>query len=249
MPVAEACNYATQRPLNTSRLCVQCLPEEAANELLRLLLEQHRITQPQLELFRHRVTEVSLSGPGLTATWLSYLSAFSLRELRLCRCTRLRDDHLQHLAPLAPTLQLLDVSGCTGLGAGAGQHLAQLTSLRALNMSATGLGGPAVASLAACLTQLTSLALEHLPAVSDATCRALGKYLPHLQHLVLSSTGVGDEGMRGLEELQHLTSVDVSLTAVRSPPVLTTLRQLSMAHCCLGLDEGSASEAIWVHLE
>lgn len=228
---------------------LQCLPEEAANELLRRLLEQRRIAPPQLELFRHSVTAVSLSGQGISATWLSYLGAFwALRELRLPRCSKLRDGHLQQLAPLAPTLQLLDLSGCTGLTAGAAQHLAQLTSLQALNVSATGLDGAAVASLAAQLTQLTSLDLEGLPAVSDGTCRALGARLPRLQRLVLAGTAVGEDGMRGLEDLQQLTALDVSLTAVHSPPVLTTLRQLSMAHCCLGVAEDSAQEAIWLYL-
>jgi hypothetical protein len=228
---------------------VQCLPEEAANELLRRLLEQHRIAPPQLELFRHSVTAMGLSGPGISATWLSYLGAFwALRELRLHRCSKLRDDHLQHLAPLAPTLQLLDVSGCMGLTAGAAQHLAQLTSLQALNVSATGLDGSAVASLAAHLTQLTSLDLEGLPAVSDDTCWALGAGLPHLQRLVLAGAGVGEDGVRGLEDLQQLTALDASLTGVHSPPVLTTLRQLSVAHCCLGLAEDSAQEAIWLYL-
>ena len=215
----------------------------------RQLCQQRRIAPPQLELFRHSVTAVGLSGQGISATWLSYLGAFwALRELRLHRCSKLSDDHLQQLAPLAPTLQLLDLSGCTGLTAGAAQHLAQLTSLQALNVSASGLDGAPVASLAAQLTQLTSLDLEGLPAVSDGTCRALGARLPRLQRLVLAGTAVGEDGMRGLEDLQQLTALDVSLTAVHSPPVLTTLRQLSMAHCCLGAAEDSAQEAIWLYL-
>lgn len=194
----------------------QCLPEEAANELLRALVEQRRITPPQLELFRHSATSVHLTGSAISPAWLAALGTFTaLHELRLQRCTKLRDTALQQLAPLGPQLQVLDLQGCSGLGDGAAAALVQLTQLVELNLSSTGLGPAAVASIVPALTRLTALDLADLP-VDDSCCTALSR-LPQLRRLRLASTAVGDDGMGALEALASLTSLDVSFTEVRAP--------------------------------
>ena len=192
----------------------QCLPEEAANELLQTLLEQRRITPPQLELFRHSATSVRLGGPSITPAWLAALGSFSaLHELRLQRCTKLRDAALKQLVPLAPHLRVLDLQGCSGLGDAAAVILAQMAQLVDLNLAGTGLGAAAVAHLVPALTQLTALDLSDLP-VDDSCCTALAG-LTQLRRLRLASTAVGDGGMGALEALPALTSLDVSFTEVR----------------------------------
>ena len=224
-----------------------CLPDHLANELLRHLLEQRRVLPPQLELFRRCVTAVTLTGgPDVRGATLSYVGAFeALAELRLQRCTKLRDGHLQHLAPLAPTLSLLDLGGCAGLSDCAADTLLLLTQLRSLNLSGTGLHAPALTQLS-CLAQLTSLDLAELPA-DDATCAALAGSLRQLQHLRLSGChAVTDAGVGYLEQLAALTSLDLSYTRARAPPVAPTLRRLVMAHCTLALAPGSPQEAVWL---
>ncbi|PRW59400.1 F-box LRR [Chlorella sorokiniana] len=224
-----------------------CLPEEAANELLRALVEQRRISPPQLELFRHSATSVHLGGPGITPAWLAALGSFTaLHELRLQRCTKLRDAALQQLVSLAPSLRFLDLQGCSGLGDGAVPTLAQLTQLVDLDLAGTGLGAAAVASLVPALIQLTALDLSDLP-VDDACCTALAQLL-QLRRLRLASTAVGDSGMGALEALPALASLDVSFTEVHAPPALTTLRQLSMVHCALGAVDDSPQEAVWLQI-
>ncbi|KAI7844350.1 hypothetical protein COHA_002148 [Chlorella ohadii] len=224
-----------------------CLPEGPANELLQALLEQRRIAPPQLELFRHSATSVCLSGPAINPAWLAALGSFSaLHELRLQRCTKLRDAALQQLVPLAPGLRVLDLQGCTGLSDGAAAALAQLTSLVDLSLAGTGMGEAAVAHIVPALTQLTALDLGDLP-LGDSCCAALAG-LPQLRRLRLASTAVGDGGMGALEVLPALTSLDVSFTEVHAPPALTTLRQLSMVHCALGAADVSPQEAVWLQI-
>lgn len=196
-------------------MILQCLPEEAANELLRRLLEQRRVGAPQLELFRFCATSVHLAGPAITPAWLAYLGDYpALRELRLERCPRLRDEHLRHLQTLAPTLQTLSLSGCGGLGGGAGGPLAALTRLRALDLSGTSVGEGALLQCLPALPGLTSLSLADVAAASDAVCEAAGGALSGLQRLVLSATAVGDAGVSHLERLSRLTALDLSLTQV-----------------------------------
>ncbi len=202
---------------------LQCLPEGPANELLQALLEQRRIAPPQLELFRHSATSVCLSGPAINPAWLAALGSFSaLHELRLQRCTKLRDAAVQQLVPLAPGLRVLDLQGCTGLSDGAAAALAQLTSLVDLSLAGTGMGEAAVAHIVPALTQLTALDLGDLP-LGDSCCAALAG-LPQLRRLRLASTAVGDGGMGALEVLPALTSLDVSFTEVRT----------LLVRCCTG---------------
>ena len=193
----------------------QCLPEEAANDLLRRLLQQRRLGAPQLALFRHCATVVDLSSAAVGAAWLAELGACSaLRELRLARCNRLRNAHLQPLAALAPTLQSLDLSGCPGLSSAAlAAHLAPLTALRRLDVSGTALASPGLASLAAALTALTSLRAD-CTAVDDACCQAVGGCLLALRQLGMAGSSVGDAGVQHLEQLQHLTDLDLGRTLV-----------------------------------
>lgn len=74
------------------------------------------------------------------------------------------------------------------------------------------------------------------------TCRLSG-----LQHLVLWGSEVGDQGMRELEHLSQLTVLDLSLTQCSSPPLLPTLRHLSMVHCQLDV-VGEDREALWLDM-
>lgn len=197
------------------------LPEEAANDLLRRLVEQRRLSSaPQLHVFRHSVTALALPA-STTSAHLAHLASFAaLADLSLQGCTRLRDAHLAHLAPLAPSLQRLDLAGCTGLSGAGLPHLAALTGLRALSLArCTGLrdDGAAAALADACggMRQLSSLDVSGLPAVDDATCCRLAAALPHLDTLLLASTAVGDEAMGCLERLRALRRLDVSFTQVR----------------------------------
>ncbi|KAL4425767.1 hypothetical protein ABPG75_009783 [Micractinium tetrahymenae] len=224
------------------------LPDVVANELLRRLLQQRRVSPPQLELFQHCVTSVELAGSSITGPWLAYLGAFSsLQVLRLRRCTKLRDGHVQHLAALAPALQELDLGGCSGLGDGAAAALLSLTSLRSLDLSGTNLGPDSIRSLCPALTELTHLNLADVPA-DDACCEAAGAHLPSLASLNLAGTAVGDVGMAHLEPLRSLTALDLSFTQVHCPPLVTSLHELSMNSCSLGIAHDSAQEAVWLQL-
>lgn len=181
-------------------------------------------------MFRYSATSVPLAGPTISAAWLAALGSFAaLRELRLQRCTKLRDAALQHLAPLVPSLQTLDLGGCSGIGDGAAADLAQLTQLRDLSLAGTGLGAAAVASLAPALAGLTALDLSDLP-IDDACCEALAQ-LRQLQRLNLAGTSVGDAGMGALEALGALTSLSVSFTQVRAVPRAVGCSVASHA-CC-----------------
>ena len=196
------------------------LPEESANELLRLLLERRGISPPQMDLFSRCATAVSLSGPVTGPTWLAHLSAFSaLRSLSLRRCTKLRDAHLvalvAALAGAQAPLLTLDLSGCAGLGDGMASALARLSALQALDLSGTAVGPHALAGLVTSLgVQLTSLALEDLPVGNDC-CRALAHGMTGLRRLSLAgAVGLGDAGAAQLSYLSCLTYLDLSLTQV-----------------------------------
>lgn len=192
---------------------LQCLPDVVANELLRRLLQQRRVSPPQLELF-HCCTRVELSGSSITGPWLAYLGAFPfLQVLRLRSCTKLRDRHAQHLAALAPSLQELDLTGCSGLGDDTATALLCLTSLRSLDLSGTSLDPGSISSLCSTLTGLTHLGLVDVPA-DDACCEAIGARLSSLASLSLAGTAVGDTGMAHLEQLRSLTALDLSHTQV-----------------------------------
>lgn len=196
------------------RPVLQCLPDVVANELLHRLLQQRRVSPPQLELFQYCVTRVELAGGSITGPWLAYLAGFpSLQVLHLRSCTKLRDKHAQHLAALAPSLQELDLAGCSGLGDDTAAALLCLTSLNSLDLSATSLGPGSIRSLCSALTGLTHLSLADLLA-DDACCDAMGARLPSLASLNLAGTAVGDAGMVHLEQLRSLTALDLSHTQV-----------------------------------
>jgi hypothetical protein len=188
-----------------------------ANLLLRRLLEGRSITAPQLELFQHCVSDVHLSGPTIKGSWLAHLSGFAaVTSLRLTRCTKLRDAHLQHLVHLAPTLETLGLAGCSGLTDGALQHIQHLTALRSLDLTDTALGD-GLAAILPCLARITSLDVTGVRAFTDVACAAAGQ-LPLLQRLCLHGTAVTGAGMAALCGLQGLQYLDVSWTAV-SPQI------------------------------
>ncbi|KAL4445831.1 hypothetical protein ABPG77_009030 [Micractinium sp. CCAP 211/92] len=222
-----------------------CLPDVVANELLHRLLQQRRISPPQLELFQC-CTHVELSGSSITGPWLAYLGAFPfLQVLRLRSCSKLRDRHAQHLAALAPSLQELDLTGCSGLGDDTATALLCLTSLRSLDLSGTSLGPGSISSLCSALTGLTHLGLVDVPA-DDASCEAIGARLSLLASLNLAGTAVGDAGMAHLEQLRSLTALDLSHTQAHCPPGVTSLCQLSMNGCSLGLTDNSTAAIQWL---
>ncbi|GAB4817076.1 hypothetical protein N2152v2_004122 [Parachlorella kessleri] len=222
------------------------LPEDVANELLAELLRQRRIEAPQLELFQHSATAVEADcsvGAGVGAGWLSYLGKFRcLHKLQLLRCAKLRSEHLAMLEPLAPTLNMLILAGCSALTAAGAPHLASLTGLQQLDLTDTNMGPPTSRSLSR-LTNLTSLSLGGLLTTDD--CLSALTRLTGLQQLVLWGSDLSDHCMWDLERLTALTELDISLTKCSAPPVLGTLRVLSMIHCQLDV-VGEDRESVWL---
>ncbi len=71
--------------------------------------------------------------------------------------------------------------------------------------------------------------------------------LSSLRRLVLWGSEVSDHCMWDLECLSSLTALDLSLTRCAAPPVLPTLRHLSMIHCQLDV-VGEDREALWLDM-
>lgn len=233
------------------------------------LLELFRFSATSVSLAGPGITSGWLS-------YLGEFSA--LRELSLQRCTKLRGGHLQHLAALSATLQRLDLSGCSGLGDDSAVHLVRLTALQSLNLAGTGLGAAAAGSVAELqqLTSLDMgdlpatddccravgsrlLQLRHLrlsgTAVGDEGMGDL-EQLRHLTSLDLSFTEVRRQRQGRLCgcackvpfcDVPHEPSGRL-LVQVHAPPVVTTLRHLSMARCSLDVADGSPQEAMWLQL-
>ena len=73
----------------------------------------------------------------------------------------------------------------------------------------------------------------------------LARRLTGLQRLVLWGSELSDHCMWDLEKLTALTELDLSLSGCSSPPVLGTLRVLSMIHCQLDV-VGEDRESAWL---
>jgi hypothetical protein len=165
--------------------------EAATDWLRRLLPDRFAGLTPEEALF---LRELDLRGVEIMDADLEHLESLpSLRHLAL-RGTAVTDEGLVHLAGLEQ-LQHLELRGTKVAGSGFG-HLP--SGLETLDLTDTGVTEDALHRLPA-LPSLRALDLNRL-ALGDSACDALGRF-PGLRHVELDGTGISDDGLRRLLDL------------------------------------------------
>ncbi len=226
---------STSAPVDT-RYCTQRLPEEAANELLAMLLANGHLDRPHLlALFQHAATRLHLTptlaphaAGAVDGTWAAYARELEhLAALSLQGCPRLRDAHLAGPWASAAALTELSLAGCAGLAGACLSDstgaLAQLTSLRSLDLS--GAAAPSRALEVVCGPSRVASATLRRPvrAGCGAGCTGLAAPLhlpswPGLTRLCVADVPAFDDEAAGL-----------------LPDALPALRHLGAAGTPLGL--------------
>ncbi|WIA09425.1 hypothetical protein OEZ85_008830 [Tetradesmus obliquus] len=171
-----------------------------------------------------------------------------LRELSLVNVPRLKDKHLAPLTRLAGSLTSLQLTGCSSVTkAACPLVLGQLTNLRSLALSGTGVRPPFLQHLSR-LTLLTSLDLGGCQ-VTNAELQAALPHLSSLRRLILWGCSAGDACTQLLAQLPLLQELDMAWSLLRAavPAVFCgSLQQLDLTHCKLdgGWEEVATAAAV-----
>lgn len=206
-----------------------------------------RLPLVKLNLIETRITDRGLSGiarikslavlsvasTGVTDRGMIYLKDLeNLRDLNLSN-TRITDRGIATLAPGLENLSTLNI-GNTFVTKNCLPGLASMRGLQGLIIDGTEIRGGDLEDYLAGKIDLLTLYMENCH-VTDSDIKAIVRSFPRLKHLNISGTGVGEEGIKSLEQLPSL-----KLLIIRRMPGIPgrALDRLRKRNPDLSIDQG-----------
>ncbi|PNT71614.1 uncharacterized protein LOC100844673 isoform X2 [Brachypodium distachyon] len=228
---AAARGPATVDAWRRQRRSLERLPGQLADALLQRLAARRLLSPSLLEVFRHSVEEIDLSGNiAVDAEWLAYLGSFRyLRVLKLADCKNVNNSAVWALSGMS-TLKELVLSRCSRISDAGIKHIVSIDSLEKLHLSETGLTDNGVTLISA-LQNLDLLDLGGIH-MTDKTLRSL-QVLTRLEHLDIWGSEITNEGASVLKAFTRLSFLNVSWTHVTRLPPLPNLQHLNMSNCTI----------------
>jgi len=220
--------------LGFTRISDRGIEHIARLPLVKLNLIETRITDRGLSgIARIRSLAVlSVASTGVTDRGMIYLKDLeNLRDLNLSN-TRITDRGIATLAPALKNLTSLNI-GNTFVSKNCLPCLASMRGLESLIIDGTEIKGGDLDCLAGKIDLLT-LYMENCN-VTDSDIKAIVRSFPGLKHLNISGTGVGEEGIKSLEQLPTL-----KLLIIRRMPAIPgrALDRLRKRNPALSIDQG-----------